>query len=58
MGTGPLITGPDVLTVVVPADDGFVEDADRYRWFGRQADGLVGDVTVVWHAWPRVSSAW
>ena len=47
-----------LLTVVDPADDGFVEDADRYRRFGRQADGLVGDVTVVRQARPRVSSAW
>jgi hypothetical protein len=47
-----------LLTVVDPADDGFVEDADRNRRFGRQADGLVGDVTVVRQARPRVSSAW
>ena len=35
------------MTVVDPAADGFVEDADRFRRFGRQGDGLVGDVTVI-----------
>ena len=43
------------LTVVDSADDGFVEDADRFRRFDRQPDGLVGDMRVVWHAWPMVS---
>jgi hypothetical protein len=47
-----------VLTVVDPADDSVVQDADRYRRFGRQGDGFVGRVTVVRHAFPRVSSAW
>ena len=47
-----------MLTVVDPADDSVVQDADRYRRFGRQGDGLVGRVTVVRHAFPRVSSAW
>jgi hypothetical protein len=38
-----------VLTVADLADDGFVEDADRFSLFLRQRDGLVGRVTVVRH---------
>jgi len=37
------------LTVTDRADDGFVEDADRFSLFLRQSDGLVGRVTVVRH---------
>jgi hypothetical protein len=37
-----------VLTAADPADDGFVEDADRLSLSLRQRDGLVG-VTVVRH---------
>jgi len=50
--------GALLLTVVDPADDSVIQDADRYRRFGRQGDGFVGRVTVVRHAFPRVSSAW
>ena len=63
---GPLKNGPTMnvsggqrlLTVVDPADDSVIQDADRYRRFGRQRDGFVGRVRVVRHAFPKVSSAW
>jgi hypothetical protein len=38
-----------LLTVADFADDGFVEDADRFSLLLRQRDGLVGRVTVVGH---------
>ena len=38
-----------LLTVADLADDGFVEDSDRFSLFLRQRDGLVGRVTVVRH---------
>jgi len=37
------------LTVADPADEGFVEDADRFSLFLRHRDGLVVRVTVVRH---------
>jgi hypothetical protein len=47
-----------MLSVVEPADNGFVEDADRYRRCRRQGDGLVGKVTGRSALAAQVSSAW